>query len=150
MLNLGQDTAKRCSKAALLVVLFALLAVTSAAANSVSYNFSANFGSQQLQGTLTWNTATNWVTAFSYSLSGAVGTASCSSSFLCGSLTGSIGSQFVTMLTPFSLGGSNYIFLTNSRGITGSSVSMPEEGFVADLGIILLAVPWVMRRIRFA
>jgi hypothetical protein len=90
------------------------------------------------------------VTAFSYSLSGAVGTASCSSSFLCGSLTGSIGSQFVTMLTPFSLGGSNYIFLTNSRGITGSSVSMPEEGFVADLGIILLAVPWVMRRIRFA
>jgi hypothetical protein len=31
-----------------------------------------------------------------------------------------------------------------------STVSMPEEGFVADLGIILLAVPWVMRRMRFA
>ena len=150
MLNLGQDTAKRCSKVALLVVLFALLAVTSAAANSVSYNISANFGSQQLQGTLTWNTATNWVTAFSYSLSGAVGTATCSSSFLCGSLTGSIGSQFVTMLTPFSLGGSNYIYLTNSRGITGSSVSMPEEGFIADVGILLFALPFLIRRKRLA
>jgi hypothetical protein len=150
MSNLGQSKITKSSKVALLVVLFALLAVTSAAANSVSYNISANFGSQQLQGTLTWNTATNWVTAFSYSLSGAVGTATCSSSFLCGSLTGSIGSQFVTMLTPFSLGGSNYIYLTNSRGITGSSVSMPEEGFIGDVGILLFALPFLIRRKHFA
>jgi hypothetical protein len=54
------------------------------------------------------------------------------------------------MLTPYSLGGTNYIYLTNSSGVYRSTVSMPEEGFVADLGIILLAVPWVMRRIRFA
>jgi len=137
-------------KIGLLVVLFALVALTSAAATSVSYNFSTSFGSQQIQGTLTWNTATNWVTAYSYSLSGAGGKATCSSLLSCGWLTGSFGNQVVNMLTPYSLGGTNYIYLTNSSGVYRSTVSMPEEGFVADLGIILLAVPWVMRRKRFA
>jgi hypothetical protein len=141
---------KGLGKIALLMALFALMTVTGAAANSINYNFSASFGSQQIQGTLTWNTATNWVTAYSYSLSGAGSKATCSSLLSCGWLTGSFGNQVVSMLTPYSLGGANYIYLTNSSGVYRSTVSMPEEGFVADLGIILLAVPWVMRRRRFA
>jgi hypothetical protein len=150
MSNLGQGKGTRCGKIALFVVLFAFFAVTSASATSVSYNFSASFGSQQAQGTLTWNTTTNWVTAYSYSLSGAGGKATCSSLVLCGWLAGSFGNQVVSMLTPYSLGGTNPIYLTTRTGVYSSTVSMPEEGFVADLGIILLAVPWVMRRIRFA
>src|SRR5689334_17715844 len=118
MLNLGQGKGTRCCKIALLVVLFALVAVTSAAANSVSYNFSASFGSQQITGTLSWNTSINWVTAYSYSLSGATGTANCSSLFACGWLTGSFGNQLVSMLAPFSMGGTNYIYLTTSSGIS--------------------------------
>lgn len=149
MSNLGQGKA-RFGKLALLVALFAVLAVTSATATSVSYNFSTSFGSQQIQGTLTWNTATHWVTAYSYSLSGSGGKATCSSLLSCGWLTGVFGNQVVNMLTPYNLGGTNYIYLTNSSGVYRSTVSMPEEGFVADLGIILLAVPWVMRRIRVA
>jgi hypothetical protein len=54
------------------------------------------------------------------------------------------------MLTPYTLGGTNPIYLKTKTGVYKSTVSMPEEGFVADLGIILLAVPWVMRRMRFA
>jgi hypothetical protein len=150
MSKLGQCKGTRFGKIALFVVLFALFAVTSAAATSVSYNFSASFGSQQIQGTLTWNTATNWVTAYSYSLSGAGGKATCSSLLSCGWLTGSFGNQAVSMLTPYALGGTNPIYLTTKTGVYKSTVSMPEEGFVADLGIILLAVPWVMRRMRFA
>ena len=148
MSNLGQGKATRLSKIALLVVLFALVAVTSASANSVSYNFSANFGTQQIQGTLTWNTATNWVTAYSYSLSGAAGTANCSSVFACALLAGTFGNQLVSMLTPFSLGGTNYIYLTTSSGISRAAVSVPEEGFVADFAILLLGLPWLMRRKR--
>jgi hypothetical protein len=150
MSKLGQCKGTRFGKIALFVVLFALFAVTSAAATSVSYNFSASFGSQQVQGTLTWNTTTNWVTAYSYSLSGAGGKATCSSLLSCGWLTGSFGNQAVSMLTPYALGGTNPIYLTTKTGVYKSTVSMPEEGFVADLGIILLAVPWVMRRMRFA
>jgi hypothetical protein len=149
MLNLGQSKGIRCGKIALFVLLFALVAVTSAAANSVSYNFSANFGSQQITGTLTWNTASNWVTAYSYSLSGATGTANCSSVLFCGWLTGSFGNQLVSMLAPFSMGGTNYIYLTTASGTSGAAVSVPEEGFVAELAILLLALPLLIRRKRF-
>jgi hypothetical protein len=150
MLNLGQSKGIRCGKIALFVLLFALVAVTSASANSVSYTFSANFGTQQIQGILTWNTATSWVPAYSYSLSGAGGTATCSSLLACGWLAGSFGNQLVGMLTPFSMGGSNYIYLTTSSGVRRTTVSVPEEGFVADLAIILLALPWAMRHGRLA
>jgi hypothetical protein len=150
MSNLGQGRGKRCGKVALFVVLFALFAVTSAAATSVSYNFSTSFGSQQIQGTLTWNTTTNWVSAYSYSLSGAAGTASCSSQFSCGWLAGKFGNQIVNMLTPFSMGGSNYIYLTNKSGVSRAAVSVPEEGFIADLAILMLASPLLIFRKRLA
>jgi hypothetical protein len=140
-----------CCKVALLVTLFALVTVTSAAANSVSYNFSASFGSQQIQGTLTWNTTLNWVTAYSYSLSGATGQATCSSLLLsCSLLTGRFGNQLVGMLTAFRMGGTNNIYLTSPSGTWRGTVSVPEEGFAADLTVILLALPWVMRRKRLA
>jgi hypothetical protein len=137
-------------KIALFVLLFALLTVTSAAANSINYNFSASFGSQQIQGTLTWNTTANWVTAYSYSLSGAAGQATCSSLLSCGWLAGSFGNQTVSMLSAFSMGGTNYIYLTTKSGTWRSTVSVPEEGFVADVMILLLALPWLVRRRRLA
>lgn len=148
MSTLGYGKGRRIGKIALLVMLFALVAVTGASANSVSYTFSANFGTQQIQGTLTWNTTINWVIAYSYSLSGAAGTATCSSLFGCGLLTGSFGNELVSMLTPFSMGGSNYIYLTTSSGISRGAVSVPEEGFVADFAILLLGLPWLIRRRR--
>jgi hypothetical protein len=146
MSNSGYGKEERFGKIALFVLLFALAAVTSASATSVSYNFSASFGTQQIQGTLTWNTATNWVTAYSYSLSGATGTASCSSQLSCGLLSGTFGKQLVSMIVPFSMGGRNYIYLTTSRGTSRGTVSVPEEGFISDLAILLLATPLLIRR----
>ena len=60
----SEGKGKGFCKTALLVALFALVTVTSAVANSIN-NFSASFGSQQIQGTLTWNATLNWVTAYS-------------------------------------------------------------------------------------
>jgi hypothetical protein len=116
-------------KVALLVFLFALLTVTGAAANSISYTFSATFSNgQHVNGTLSWDSATNWVTAYSYSLSGAAGQATCSSQSLCGWLAGAFsGKQVVGMLSRFSMGGSNYIYLTTKSGTWSSTVSVPEE-----------------------
>jgi len=148
MSNLGRSKLGKFGKLLTFALLFALVAVTSAAANSISYNFSANFGSQQITGTLTWNTTTNWVTAYSYSLSGSAGKATCSSPLACGLLAGSFGNQLVSMLKPFSMGGTNYIYLTSSSGISRGFVSVPEEGFVADVAILLLALPLLIRRGR--
>ena len=150
MSGISVGKGKGFCKFTLLVVLFALLTVTSAAANSITYNFSANFGSQQIQGTLTWSTTLKWVTAYSYSLSGAGGQASCSSLLLCGWLNGSFGNQTVGMLSAFSMGGTNAIYLKTKNGTWKSTVSVPEEGFVADFAILLLALPWLVRRTRLA
>jgi hypothetical protein len=111
-----EERGKEFWRIALLVPLFAIGMVTNAAANSNSYNFSASFGSQQILGTLTWNTTTNSVIAYFYSLSSANGLATYSSLLSCGLLNGKFGNQVVGMLTPYVMGGTNYIYLTTSSG----------------------------------
>jgi hypothetical protein len=140
----------------LLALFVVCLTGVQAKADSVNYNLSAIFSNgQQLTGQVVWDSTLNLATGYSFNLSNATGTASCSSVWgLCSVVLNGFGGSNPVILAGLLSPGSSVLYISNiwttfsASQINWSPVSaaVPEESALIELFCVMLTLVFVGRR----